>query len=59
MNQVITREGGHLEIAAESQVLRLDRALFRADTFANLCAAVAQRTPQWGAAGYDDELAAA
>jgi hypothetical protein len=59
MNQVITRDGGHLEIAADSRVHRLDRALFRADTFANLCAAVAQRTRQWGAAAYDDELAAA
>jgi hypothetical protein len=59
MNQVITREGGHLEIAAGTQVLRLDRALFRADTFASLCAAVEQRTPRWRAAGYDDELAAA
>ena len=59
MNQVITREGGHLEIAAESRVLRLDRALFRADTFANLCAALAQRTRQSSVAGYDEELAAA
>ena len=59
MNQVITREGGHLEIAADSRVLKLDRALFRADTFANLCAAVAQRTRQWDAAGSGDGLAAA
>lgn len=58
-NQVITRKGGHLEIAAESEVLKLDRALFREDTFENLCAALAQRTRQWGPAGYDDELAAA
>jgi len=40
-------------------VLKLDRALFREDTFENLCAALAQRTRQWGAAGYDDELATA
>ncbi len=59
MNQVITRQGGHLEIAADSEVMKLDRALFRADTFANLCAALAQRTRQWGAAGHDDGLAAA
>ena len=59
MNQVITREGGHLEIAAESKVVRVDRALFRPDTFASLCAAIAQRTRQWGAAAYDEELAAA
>ncbi len=59
MNQVITRQGGHLEIAAGSQVLKLDRALFRADTFASLSAAVAQQTRQWGAASYDEELAAA
>src|SRR5256886_4567345 len=59
MNQVITRKGGHLEIAADTRVLKLDRALFREDTFENLCAALAQRTRQWGAAGYDDELATA
>ena len=59
MNQVITREGGHLEIAADSRVVKLDRALFRADTFANLSAAIAQRTRQWGASAYDDGLAAA
>src|SRR5216684_3109883 len=33
MNQVITRKGGHLEIAAGTQVLKLDRALFREYTF--------------------------
>jgi hypothetical protein len=59
MNEVITREGGHLEIAAESKVVRVDRALFRPDTFASLCAAIAQRTRQWGAAAHDEELAAA
>jgi hypothetical protein len=59
MNQVITRQGGHLEITADARVLKLERALFRADTFANLCAAVAQRTQQWGAASYDEELLAA
>src|SRR6202047_5459885 len=59
MNQVITREGGHLEIAAAGQALKLNRALFRDDTFENLCAAVAQRTRQWGPAEFDDELAAA
>ena len=59
MNQVITREGGHLEIAAAGQVLKLNRSLFRQDTFENLCAAVAQRTRQGGPAEYDDELAAA
>jgi hypothetical protein len=40
-------------------VLKLNRAVFRQDTFDNLCAAVAQRTRQWGPAEYDDELAAA
>lgn len=59
MNQVMTREGGHLEIAAGSRVHRLDRAMFRADTFANLCAAVAQRTRQWSVSGLDEELLAA
>src|SRR5260370_35082030 len=59
MNQVITRKGGHLEIATGTQVLKLDRALFREDPFQNLAAAVAQRTRQCGPAGYDDELAAA
>jgi hypothetical protein len=56
---VITRQGGHLEIAAAGQVLKLNRALFRQDTFENLVAAVAQRTRQWGPAEFDDELAAA
>src|ERR1700738_2447764 len=59
MNQVITREGGHLEIAAAGQVLKLNRSLFRQDTLENLWAPVAQRTRQWGPAEYDDELAAA
>jgi hypothetical protein len=59
MNQVITREGGHLEIAAGGQVLKLNRALFRQDTFESLCAAVEQRTRKWGPAEFDDELAAA
>jgi len=59
MNQVITRQGGHLEIAAAGQVLKLNRALFREDTFENLVAAVAQRTRQWGPAEFDGELAAA
>jgi hypothetical protein len=59
MNQVITREGGHLEIAANGEVLKLNRSLFREDTFENLCAAVAQRTRQWGPAEFDDELAGA
>ena len=59
MNQVMTREGGHLEIAAGSRVHRLDRAMFRADTFANLCAAVAQRTRQWSVSCLDEELLAA
>jgi hypothetical protein len=59
MNQVITRQGGHLEIAAAGQVLKLNRALFREDTFEDLVAAVAQRTRQWGPAEFDDELAAA
>src|SRR3989440_1631711 len=53
MNQVITRQGGHLEIAAGSQGLRLDRALFRADTLANPRAPAPQRTRRWGAAAYD------
>ena len=59
MNQVITRQGGHLEIAAAGQVLKLNRALFREDTFEDLVAAVTQRTRQWGPAEFDDELAAA
>src|ERR1700680_1331533 len=40
MSQVITREGGHLEIAAGSQVLKLNRALFSEDHFEKLCAAL-------------------
>jgi hypothetical protein len=59
MNHIVTRHGGHLEIAAGSQVLKLDRALFRADTFANLCATVAQRTPRSDRVDYQEGLAAA
>lgn len=59
MNQVVTREGGHLEIAAAGQVLKLDRTLFRSDTFDNLCAAVAKRTRSWDEAGLDEGLASA
>jgi hypothetical protein len=57
MNQVITREGGHLEIAAAERVVKLDRTLFRSDTFDNLCAAVAQRTRRWEESGLDTGLA--
>jgi hypothetical protein len=59
MNHIVTRHGGHLEIAAGSQVLKLDRALFRADTFANLCATVAQRTRRSDRVDYPQGLAAA
>ena len=59
MNQVTTRQGGHLMISTAGEVLKLDRALFRPDTFDNLCAAVAQRTRRWGQTDYENRLATA
>src|SRR5260370_34130929 len=51
MNQVITRKGGHLEIAAGTEVLRLDPALLREAPFRNLCAARARLPGQCVAGG--------
>jgi hypothetical protein len=34
---VVTREGGHLTIATPAEQLRLERALFREETYAQLC----------------------
>ena len=39
-HQVVTRDGGHVEIAAGGRVFRLERALFREDTFAELWEAI-------------------
>ena len=59
MNEVTTRDGGRLEIAVDSEVVRLDRALFKEDTFRNLCSLLEQRTAALGLLGYDRGLAAA
>lgn len=59
MNEITTRDGGRLEIAVEKEVLKLDRALFREDTFRNLCALLQQRTSGAGEFGYDRGFAAA
>ena len=59
MNEVTTRDGGRLEIAVEEEVLKLDRALFREDTFRNLCALLQQRTSVDGEFGYRGLAAAA
>lgn len=58
-NEITTRDGGRLEIAVDSEVVKLDRALFREDTFRNLCALLEQRTSATGELGYERGLAAA
>ncbi|GAC1478703.1 MAG: hypothetical protein PVSMB9_01430 [Candidatus Dormibacteria bacterium] len=59
MNEITTRDGGRLEIAVDTEVVSLDRALFREDTFRNLCSLLEQRTATLGLLGYDRGLAAA
>ncbi|HEY8678662.1 MAG TPA: hypothetical protein VIN39_08540 [Candidatus Dormibacteraeota bacterium] len=59
MNEITTREGGRLEIAVESEILKLDRALFREDTFRSLCALLEQRTTASNQRGYERGFAAA
>jgi len=49
--EITTRDGGRLEIAVDSEILKLDRALFREDTFRNLCALLEQRTAAMGERG--------
>ncbi len=59
MTEITTREGGRLEIAVDSEVVRLDRALFREDTFRNLRTLLAQRTAGLDQRGYERGLASA
>ncbi|MDQ6883936.1 MAG: hypothetical protein M3077_06820 [Candidatus Dormibacteraeota bacterium] len=59
LNEVTTRDGGRLEISVESEVVRLDRALFREDTFSNLRTLLAQRTAGLDQGGYARDLATA
>jgi hypothetical protein len=59
MNEITTRDGGRLEIAVETEVLKLDRALFREETFRSLCSLLQQRTSIASKHGYDRGLAAA
>jgi len=59
MSEITTRDGGRLEISVDSEVVRLDRALFREDTFLNLRALLAQRTASLEQRGYERGLAAA
>jgi hypothetical protein len=58
MSEITTRDGGRLEIAVEKEIVKLDRALFREDTFRSLCALLQQRTSVAGS-GYERGLAAA
>ena len=58
-NEVLTRDGGRLEIAVDTEVVKLDRALFREDTFRNLCALLEQRTSGAGHFGHERGLATA
>jgi hypothetical protein len=57
-HQVVTRDGGHLEIAASGRVFRLERALFREDTFADLWEAISLGSAVQPL-GYEGGLAAA
>ncbi len=59
LNEVTTRDGGRLEISVDSEVVRLDRALFREDTFTNLRTLLAQRTAGLDHSGYQRGLASA
>ena len=58
-NEVLTRDGGRLEIAVDAEVVKLDRALFREDTYRNLCTLLEQRTSNPRLSGYERGLAAA
>jgi hypothetical protein len=40
-HEVVTRQGGYLRITAAGQVYELDRAIFREETYTELCQAVA------------------
>ncbi len=56
---VATRTGGHLSIAAAGQVYKLERALFREDTYQQLCRALTQRPDPSGRPVGESGLAAA
>jgi hypothetical protein len=57
--EVVTRQGGHLEIAVAGETYRLERALFREETYADLCRIVAEAASRRRRVGYDKGLAAA
>jgi hypothetical protein len=40
-HEVVTRQGGYLRITAGGQIYELDRAMFREETYSELCQAVA------------------
>ncbi len=48
--QEVTRQGGHLRIATRGQVFKLERALFREETYYELCQALADRANETGLA---------
>ncbi|HYM51254.1 MAG TPA: hypothetical protein VET65_11885 [Candidatus Limnocylindrales bacterium] len=57
--EVVTREGGHLTIATPVERLRLERALFREETYAELRAVVSDQVDRRRRSGGEAELLAA
>lgn len=57
--EVVTRQGGHLEIAVGAETVRLERALFREDTYLDLCRVVAQQASGWNRRADDRGFVAA
>lgn len=43
-HEVVTRHGGHLEIASGGQVIKLERALFSPETYLDLSRALSERS---------------
>jgi hypothetical protein len=46
-HEVVTRQGGHLEIASDGRVIRLERALFSQETYLELSRVLAERSGGW------------
>ncbi len=58
-HEVVTRHGGHLEIASGGQIFKLERALFSPETYLELSRALAERRGGWNQLDYKQGLAAA
>jgi hypothetical protein len=57
--EVVTRQGGHLTIATPAEHLRLERALFREETYAELRDVVSNQVNRWRGSPGDADLLAA